>query len=45
MPRTYIRKTVDKYSDESLQLAILEVEEKGKSIYSTAKEFNILMRL
>lgn len=40
MPRKYIRKTVDKYSDASLQLALLEVE-KGKSIYSAAQEFGI----
>lgn len=40
MPRTYEKKTISKYSDATLQLALLEVE-KGKSIHSAAKEHNI----
>jgi hypothetical protein len=40
MPRTYVRKRTVTYSDSDLKSAISEVE-KGKTIYVTAKKYNI----
>lgn len=40
MPRNYVRKKPQSYSEASMKLALLEIE-KGKSIYAAAKEFSI----
>lgn len=40
MQRNYVRKNTQKYSDASLQLAVLAVE-KGKSIYAASQDLDV----